>query len=264
LTPEGIEQVLAEFRSWLQSAAAVPANGELAPPGPAVDLHTLLGQFLALRHEVNLQTRATRNQQEQNVEALRLLGEALEELRYEREAEGAPESQDGEDQVRPLLKTLVDLYDALALGAREIKRGEETLGPLLDEVNETLEPPAEPAPPPSLWARWFAKAGPAGDGGARDERVRQAREALGRVRQTVDGLLTGYSMGLRRVDQALARHGLEPIPAAGRPFDPERMEVVEAAAGSGRPAGEVLEEVRRGYLWQGRVFRCAQVRVAKG
>jgi len=39
---------------------------------------------------------------------------------------------------------------------------------------------------------------------------------------------------------------------------------VEAVLDSGRPAGEVIEEVRRGYLWNGRVFRYAQVRVAKG
>ena len=39
--------------------------------------------------------------------------------------------------------------------------------------------------------------------------------------------------------------------------------VVEAVAGSDRPGGEVLDEVRRGYLWKGRIFRFAQVRVAK-
>jgi molecular chaperone GrpE (heat shock protein) len=48
------------------------------------------------------------------------------------------------------------------------------------------------------------------------------------------------------------------------PFDPELMEVVEAVADSGQSAGEVIEEVRRGYLWHGRIFRYAQVRVAKG
>lgn len=46
-------------------------------------------------------------------------------------------------------------------------------------------------------------------------------------------------------------------------FDPERMEVVEVVIDSGKPAGEVIEEVRRGYFWRGRVFRFAQVRVAK-
>jgi molecular chaperone GrpE len=69
-------------------------------------------------------------------------------------------------------------------------------------------------------------------------------------------------MSLQRIDRALAQHGLEPLAAVGRPFDPEVMEVVEAVAGSGRPAGEVVGEVRRGYRRNGRVFRCAQVRVA--
>ena len=44
---------------------------------------------------------------------------------------------------------------------------------------------------------------------------------------------------------------------------PERMEVVEVVSDSDRPSGEVVGEVRRGYLWRGCVFRYAQVRVAK-
>ncbi len=76
-------------------------------------------------------------------------------------------------------------------------------------------------------------------------------------------LVTGYTMSVQRVERALRQHGLEPILAVGERFDPERMEVVEASTGTGRTPGEVLEEVRRGYLWNGRVFRYAQVRVAK-
>jgi molecular chaperone GrpE (heat shock protein) len=34
-------------------------------------------------------------------------------------------------------------------------------------------------------------------------------------------------------------------------------------SGSGQPSGEVIDEVRRGYLRGERVFRFAQVRVAK-
>ena len=47
--------------------------------------------------------------------------------------------------------------------------------------------------------------------------------------------------------------------ALGREVD-DRM---HALADSGRPAGEVLEEVRRGYRWKQAVFRYAQVRVSK-
>ena len=53
LTPERIEAVLADFRSWLSelpSATAPP----LTEPAATVDLHTLVAQFTALRHEVNL------------------------------------------------------------------------------------------------------------------------------------------------------------------------------------------------------------------
>jgi molecular chaperone GrpE (heat shock protein) len=41
------------------------------------------------------------------------------------------------------------------------------------------------------------------------------------------------------------------------------MEVVEVVAASGRPAGEVIDEIRRGYIWNDTIFRYAQVRVAK-
>jgi molecular chaperone GrpE len=61
----------------------------------------------------------------------------------------------------------------------------------------------------------------------------------------------------------LKLHGLEPIPAAGHAFDPEKMEAVEAVADSRVSPGQVFDEVQRGYLWNGRVFRFARVRVAK-
>jgi molecular chaperone GrpE len=248
LTPEAVENVLADFRAWLREAAP---SGE-APPGPdeePPDLHTLLAQLTALRHEVNLQTRASRAQQEQNIEALRLLGDALHTLRETRAA--APEE---EEQARPLLKTLVDLYDALALGQREVQRVREAVLPVLDQF-ATAD--GEPAPPRSFLARLFGGRPP------EPERPREAVEAAERSRAFLDSILTGYTMSLQRLDRALREHGLEPIPCVGRPFDPEWMEVLEVVSASGRPANEVLDEVRRGYLWNGRVFRYAQVRVAK-
>src|SRR5260370_798584 len=79
LTPEAIDAVLAEFRGWLTAIAQMPIPATLPPEEPP-DLHTLLSQFTALRHEVNLQTKATRAQQEQNSEMLRQLTQALETL----------------------------------------------------------------------------------------------------------------------------------------------------------------------------------------
>jgi molecular chaperone GrpE len=247
LTPEAVEAVLADFRSWLEQGAAPAAEAPPTPEAGPIDLHTLLAQFIGLRHEVNLQTRAVRAQQEQNAETLRRLGEAVRAL------DGArPAGADGEDPSRPLLKTLVDLYDALALARRELQRVQEATLPALADLAQ-----AGPVTPPSLLARLF------GRGPAPAPEAQPAAEAAGRVRGFLDSVITGYTMSLQRLERALQQHGLEAIPCVGRPFDPERMEVLEVTTDSGRPAGEVVDEVRRGYLWNGRVFRYAQVRVAK-
>ncbi len=265
--------VLADFHAWL-TALSAPAEEETPPPArtASVDLHTLLGQFLAVRQEVNLQTRAVRAQQEQNAETLRQLAAALDALRQS-QARAEQERQQVEEQAsRPLLKTLVDLYDALALAGRETQRLRETFEPALEPLTSAGSAEAEPLPspaPPSFWARWFGPSAP--DAAEIERRAAQRQDQLqarhereARVRQTLASLVTGYTMSLQRVERALRQHGLEAIPTMGQRFDPERMEVLEAVADSGRPAGEVIEEVRRGYLWSGRVFRYAQVRVAKG
>jgi molecular chaperone GrpE len=302
MTPEAIDALLAAFRRWLEETATVPGNGmaptlPAVPPTEPIDLSTLLGQFIAVRHEVNLQTRATRAQQEQNAETLRLLSEAVQRLEWAEENSAQSQQQAIDEQVRPLLKTLIDLRDALALAEREARRVQEALLPALEELGIEPEPLSlsldgvevpglEPGSRPLL-ARllgvqgvapralddWRQQARTALEKAAQErlegsrvtqqQRHEQARQGTDRVRQVLTSLLAGYGMGLQRVDRALEQHGLERIPAVGEPFDPELMEVLEAADNTGRPPGEVLAEVRRGYLWRGRVFRFAQVRVAR-
>src|SRR5262245_326466 len=115
LTPDAIEGVLADFRSWLYGASetdlAMP--GGAAEPAETVSLYTLASQFVALRHEVHLQTRATRGQQAQNEEALQKLGRTLDSLEKTYEIVRRQGTQDREERIRGLLKTLVDVGDAL-------------------------------------------------------------------------------------------------------------------------------------------------------
>jgi len=254
-----------------------------------LDLHTLLAQFVALRHEVNLQTKASRAQQEQNADALGSLAKALEALEQARAAPPA------DDKVRPLLKTLIDLHDNLSLALREVERTQEVLRPLLDQFAprapshepedaapegeeqaadfilpdaDASDAPQTAAAPPrrSWWARWFG-GGPRQDANLRtvqEEAGRQrAREAANGVPRFVTSLITGYTMSLHRVERALEQFDLEAIPTIGLPFDPETMEVLEVVYEVGRTSTEVIEEVRRGYFWGGHVFRYAQVRVAR-
>src|SRR5205814_776994 len=75
-----IDRVLADFRAWLTGATSADGGALPSTAPPTIDLHTLLGHFIGLRQEVNLQTRATRTQQEQNDRVLARLEDALEAL----------------------------------------------------------------------------------------------------------------------------------------------------------------------------------------
>jgi len=245
LTPEGIEAVLADFRSWLTDLAAgvVPEPAPLADEPP--DLHALFGQFTALRHEVNLQTKAVRAQQEQNAETLQRLGEAVDAMHQP----GTDDTIAEDGPTRSVLKGLVEVADALALACQEVERLAQTSATSLDQLRRLAA-----AERRSLWARWF---------GGSHQGVYLAGAAALRAQQLLDSVLTGYRMSVQRLERVLDQQGLDTIPCAGQPFDPERMEAIEAVADSGRAAGEVLGVVRAGYEWNGKVFRHALVRVAK-
>ena len=60
--------------------------------------------------------------------------------------------------------------------------------------------------------------------------------------------------------ETLAKEGLEPMIPEGQPFDPELHDAVMHEPGDG---GEsvVIESLRTGYLWKGRVLRPAMVKV---
>jgi molecular chaperone GrpE len=273
MNEQDVDALLAEFRSWLVQAQAAPANADAAPPAEAegVDLHTLVAQFTGLRHEVNLQTRATRGQQEQNAETLRKLSETLTALESNQQAvEGKAEEAQTELQ-RPLLKTLVDVHDALALARREAQRVRDNVLPALEQIMTAAELFVSARPHPAgagvfvrfLGAGKAVRHGQAAQVEADKQQAEQGVQAVERVCRLVNSLIDGYAMSLQRLERTLEQAGLEAIAVVGEPFDPEAMEVVEVVHEAGREGTEVVDEVRRGYLWQGRVFRFAQVRVAR-
>jgi len=280
LTPDVIETALEEFRTWLQALPSSSLPTSVEEP-ETIDLHTIVSQFIALRHEVNLQTRATRTQQEENGTTLEQLSRAV-DLLEKNQTEGRRESEHSQgESTRPLLKALVDVYDALSLGDREAQRVQAAVLSSLQQMTlaatASSKIPRDPNPPfrikASFWTRWFGSGASAEKVAAAEEVKKSAREreqqqeqlgqATAQSRQLLSSLVTGYKMSLERVKRALAQQGLEAIQCVGMSFDPETMEAVATAADSGRPPGEVIQEVRRGYRWGGRVFRYAQVSVAK-
>jgi len=262
LTADRIDAVLADFRHWLETLRA--PDEALPPAPPAADLFALVGSFAALRQEVNMQTRATRS--------------AIEKV--EKLAADAPAP---EEQLKPLLKAILDAYDALAVAARNVEKQRDALGKTIDEWASLLAITVPPLPEVArgsdgagksgFWSRLSGVAAP-GDLSAEREQLRRWRDdvaeksaeaasradALGRrLRGSLDGLVEGYTMSLNRIDRVLPLFGVEAIATAGG-FDPETMEVVEVVPGE---AGKVVEEVKRGYRWNGKLFREAKVKVAR-
>jgi molecular chaperone GrpE len=76
-------------------------------------------------------------------------------------------------------------------------------------------------------------------------------------------LRRGVELIHRQLLDVLRKRGAEPFESVGQPFDPAWHEAISHEAGSKRPEGEILGEVRRGYRLGQRLLRPAQVRVAK-
>jgi len=251
------ETILADFRTWLQQAdqQASPVDDPVERAEAPLDLHALAGHFIALRHEVNLQTKAVRAQQEQSGQALEKLGQALEVAQQTQKRYRDLEGKDQDDQLRPLVKSLLDAYDGLALAKRQVERARPEM--------PTSAPAAEIRLP--FLAR-LVGCRRLVEQALRDQEREQAAKTAANNEQSqrlLESIVTGYTMSLQRLERTLTNLNLEAIATVGQAFDPEKMEVVEVVADPDRAHMEVVDEVRRGYMWRGRVFRFAQVRVAK-
>jgi molecular chaperone GrpE len=269
LSTDAIDAILADFRAWLtdakETADAPGGEGNRAE----FDVAKVLQHFIALRQEINLQTKSNRTQAEQSAQSIAMLQEALGTLQRQ-QAQLEENDQAVQDEIaRPLLKTLIDAHDALSIAERQVRR-------LLESSPLPAETPGVMGQPPVIklkiphWARWIgldasveAQLAPLYAWHKQQPTTQASNDAGERYRQSLDALLTGYRMSMQRIERAFELYSLEAFPCVGEPFDPEIMEVAEVVRDEGRAKTEVIEELRRGYLWRGRLFRCAQVRVAK-
>ena len=75
--------------------------------------------------------------------------------------------------------------------------------------------------------------------------------------------LKGIELSVRKLEDALGTHGLQPIEAVGARFDPKLHEAVGQEESSEHPEDTVVSELRRGYRLRDRVVRPALVRVSR-
>jgi molecular chaperone GrpE len=73
----------------------------------------------------------------------------------------------------------------------------------------------------------------------------------------------GLELSVRKLEEALGTHGLQPIEAVGARFDPKMHEAVGHEESREHPEDTVVSELRRGYRVRDRVVRPALVKVAR-
>ena len=76
-------------------------------------------------------------------------------------------------------------------------------------------------------------------------------------------LLQGVQMIQNEMWEFLSRNGLSKIETVGLFFDPEQHEAMATIEDETHPEGTVVEEVRPGYLLNGKLLRPASVKISK-
>jgi molecular chaperone GrpE len=72
----------------------------------------------------------------------------------------------------------------------------------------------------------------------------------------------GFELIRTQLWNTLAKQGLQPIEAVGKPFDPHLHHAIENVPTAEKPEGTVIGEMQKGYIFHDRVLRPAMVRVA--
>jgi molecular chaperone GrpE len=92
------------------------------------------------------------------------------------------------------------------------------------------------------------------------DNLERAIEAL-RASATL-GVTAGLDMVQRQLMETLAKHGVEPISALERPFDPNLHDAVMQQPSREHPEGTVVSELSKGYTIRDRVLRPSKVAVS--
>lgn len=271
------DQILTCFRQWLSDAHAEAesvssdvAPDSVVPDGVAprsvasddgelaaqtVGLIQLVEQFTALRHELKLQTKSARSLEERSEATLTEMHAAIEQFRSVQ----ADENQAAQRAARPLVEALIDLDEALQRGRKVIENAQRRIvEESVDELKKIRERLDEVFQLQSWWRRKACRPW--------HEATKEIyfHRAIEMQRGIFASLLEGYSLIQSRLQRFMDEEKIIRIPCVGQPADPHAMTVIEVIDDPTKPAGAVVEEIRPGYFWKGKVVRFAEVRANQG
>lgn len=82
-------------------------------------------------------------------------------------------------------------------------------------------------------------------------------------KENLSAFVKGVEMILAHLYEMLKNHGVKPIEAEGKIFDPNLHEALMQVEDKELPEHTIIEVLQKGYLIHGRVLRSAKVKVSK-
>jgi len=265
--------ILNQFHNWLsQTSAEIDALESLADqeldhefdsafspaqsddPGPPLPggLLQLAEAFTALRHEIKLQTRGSRNLEAAVEQSLQGLDTASREFRSVQ----AKEREAGERAAKPVVEAIIGLDEGLLRATKAFQITCERMTGLVPErILICLDQAYQELP---RWKRWLYRGWYANFRKTTAEAVRLT------MSPDFSSLRQGLEQIQLRLTRALQDLGIVRINESGGLVDPARMTVIEIVESDELPAETVVEVVRPGYQYGGRVIRFAEVRAVVG
>ncbi|RLT19943.1 MAG: nucleotide exchange factor GrpE [Planctomycetota bacterium] len=266
------EAILNQLRAWLirtseeMDSLAEPRaieatdegepGAEAASDAPAelrsVGLLQLAEAFTALRHEIKLHTRGTRNLESMVEQSL----SGLETASREFKSVQAKEREAADRAVRPVVEALIGLDEGILRAAKAFQSTCERIQGLAPtRVQERLDQTYQRLP---AWRRWLIRGWFAELRSVAGDSVRQATGT------EFASLMQGFAQIQLRLNRALQDLGIVRMNDCGGLIDPSQMTVVEIIESDKFPPETVVEVVRPGYSQSGRVIRFAEVRAVVG
>ncbi len=222
------QELANQLLDYLQTTPELPAYLAESPEAlPTFDPYQMVGEWIALRHEVKQQNKLSQS-------ATLALQQALERSRNDQlpPQQLAPTATGNDDS---LVKDLLSVMDDLD---RTISHSQAQIAATLNRKPQK----------PSLWQKLFC----------RQPQSNQAESLLEALTSNQEGI----EMIRRSLLSILRQRQITPILALEQPFDPQCMYAIAQQQSDSVPANQVIQEVVRGYRQGDRILREAQVIVA--
>lgn len=216
-----------------------PSTGD-APQFGAVDI---VEAFTAMRHEWRGQAKEGRDLAEQ-------LETAVANIRsLESKLLACVADNRADDSAKPLVELLVETDHQLSRAAAAIeqwelnrRRREAADAKAIDHCSARM----------SRLARWLAR--------PLLELIAMQHAEQGPIGE--HPAIEGLNLVLARLRRAMQEQSIQRIDVAGQPFDASTMHAIGTVESTEFPAGHVAQQLSPAYVWQGRLLRFADVRIA--